>query len=76
MRLPGLASILRAFSEADNALDALLRVRLAVEGGDHRGACPRPLGDVAVIRIGPEIDAEGDAGLSEALGVAGAAMRV
>ena len=44
--------------------------------GDHRGACPRPLGDVAVIRIGPEIEAEGDAGLSEVLGVAGAAIRV
>lgn len=42
--------------EADNALDALLRVGLVVEGGDHRRARARPLGDVAVIGIGSEIE--------------------
>ena len=51
-------------------------MRLVVEGGDHRGAGARPFGDVAVVGIRSEVEAQGDSGLAQALGVAGAAMRV
>ncbi len=44
------------FSKAHNALDALLRVGLVVESGDHRRARARPFGDVAVIGIGSKIE--------------------
>src|SRR2546425_8831160 len=66
----------RAFPKTHNALDALLRVRLIVEGGDHRGARPRPFGDIAVIRIRPEVESQRNPCLAEALGVASASVRV
>jgi hypothetical protein len=43
----------RAVAKAHDAFNALLRVRLVVEGGEHRRARARPLGDVAVVGLGP-----------------------
>ena len=55
-RASGLPRFPRALPEADDALDALLRMGLVVEGGDHRRARPGPLRDVAVVGVRSEVE--------------------
>src|SRR5713101_4341069 len=44
-------------------------VGLVVESSDHRRARPRPLGDIAVVGIRPEVEAKRNSRLAQALGV-------
>jgi hypothetical protein len=46
------------FPEADDTLDAQSQMALVVEGGDQRRARPRPFGDVAVVGIESEFEAQ------------------
>ena len=63
-------------AESDDALNALLRVRLVVERSNHRRTCSCPFRNVPVVRIRAEIEPERDASLPKAFRIARAAFRI